>query len=96
MDIHIRNEWLYSNNMHYSGVSLLRINLFQVQFIGLAAHTIIFLCLTDCDYPSGMKYVHITYMMTLTLLFSNFYVQSYLKKGEKNPKHTGTDSKKLQ
>ena len=55
----------------------------QVQFIGLASHTIIFMCLTNCDYPSGMKTVHVTYMLSLTVLFSNFYMQSYLKKGKK-------------
>ena len=56
----------------------------QVQFVGLAGHTIIFMCLTDCDYPSGMKTIHVTYMLSLTVLFSNFYIQSYLKKGKKN------------
>ena len=90
---------MYSSSMIFSKPML--IYYFQVQFIGLAGHTIIFLCLNDCDYPSGMKIIHITYMMTLTLLFSNFYVQSYLKKGKKNPQtsrpdFSTNDDKKLQ
>ena len=36
--------------------------------------------LTNCDYPEGLKIVHITYMLTLIVLFSNFYMKSYSKK----------------
>ena len=34
----------------------------------------------DCDYPWGFNYSTLAYMITLITLFSNFYVQSYIKK----------------
>ena len=41
-------------------------------------------CLPDkCDYPEGLKIVHMFYMLTLIILFSNFYVKSYTKKKTK-------------
>ena len=40
--------------------------------------------LTKCDYPDGLKIVHMTYMLTLIVLFSNFYVKSYTKEKTKH------------
>ncbi|XP_042370085.1 elongation of very long chain fatty acids protein 4-like, partial [Plectropomus leopardus] len=35
---------------------------------------------TECDYPDSMNLVVFSYCVTLIILFSNFYYQSYLKK----------------
>jgi len=45
----------------------------------MGGHTL-YLYLTNCDYPSGLMITHIVYMLTLIVLFSNFYIKSYSKK----------------
>lgn len=39
--------------------------------------------LTDCDFPDSMNALVLGYCITLIILFSNFYFQSYLKKKQK-------------
>ena len=45
----------------------------------MGTHTF-YIYLTKCDYPEGLKLVHIIYMLMLIVLFSNFYLKSYAKK----------------
>lgn len=47
-------------------------------------HTL-YITVTDCDYPTGMKFTHMGYLVTLIILFSNFYIQSYVKGKKKSP-----------
>lgn len=56
----------------------------QVQFVVTGAHTC-YIFVTKCDYPEGLKLVHIIYMLTLIVLFSNFYMKSYTKKPSSQP-----------
>lgn len=50
-----------------------------VQFMLFLLHTGYNL-FSDCDFPDGMNLLVFGYCITLIILFSNFYVQSYLKK----------------
>lgn len=35
----------------------------------------------DCDFPLWMHYLLIVYMVSFLVLFGNFYMMAYLKKG---------------
>ncbi|KAI1883140.1 hypothetical protein AGOR_G00242160 [Albula goreensis] len=50
-----------------------------VQFFILSIHTAYNL-FTDCDFPDAMNAVVFAYVVSLILLFSNFYYRSYLSK----------------
>ncbi|KAK3573635.1 hypothetical protein QTP86_029980 [Hemibagrus guttatus] len=48
-----------------------------------------------CGFPKGWLYFQISYMITLIIFFSNFYIQTYKKKGtaaKKDPRHNGIKS----
>jgi len=50
-----------------------------VQFVLLTAHTGYNLY-AECDFPDAMNAMVCTYLVTLIILFSNFYYQSYRKR----------------
>ncbi|XP_039591613.1 ELOVL fatty acid elongase 8b [Polypterus senegalus] len=54
----------------------------MVQFFGIAAHTFYNL-FSDCDYPDGFNLVVCLYIVSLILLFSNFYYRSYVRHNRK-------------
>ena len=33
----------------------------------------------DCNFPKWMHYIGLSYLMSLVILFSNFYIQAYIK-----------------
>ncbi|KAL4000467.1 hypothetical protein ACER0C_008238 [Sarotherodon galilaeus] len=53
-----------------------------VQFLLILVHTAYNL-FADCNYPDAMNAVVVGYCITLIILFSNFYYQSYLRKTKK-------------
>lgn len=55
------------------------------QFVILTVHTTYNL-IAECDFPDTMNAVVCTYLLSLIVLFSNFYYQSYLTKKEKKKK----------
>ncbi|XP_078508742.1 very long chain fatty acid elongase 4-like [Lissotriton helveticus] len=48
------------------------------QFVAIAAHSSYNL-FTDCDFPDGFNSIVFIYIVSLILLFSNFYIQTYLR-----------------
>lgn len=54
-----------------------------VQFLLIVVHTAYNL-FADCNYPDAMNAVVVGYCITLIILFSNFYYQSYLRKTKKH------------
>ncbi|XP_035279740.1 ELOVL fatty acid elongase 8a [Anguilla anguilla] len=55
------------------------------QFVILTVHTTYNL-IAECDFPDAMNAVVCTYLLSLIVLFSNFYYRSYLTKKEKEKK----------
>lgn len=55
----------------------------QVQFVLLTTHTGYNL-FTECHFPDSMNVVVFGYCVSLIVLFSNFYYQSYLSKKAKS------------
>lgn len=55
---------------------------YQVQFMLFLLHTGYNL-FTECDFPDSMNMFVFGYCVTLVILFSNFYYQSYLSKKKK-------------
>ncbi|KAJ0044111.1 hypothetical protein NL108_005583 [Boleophthalmus pectinirostris] len=51
----------------------------QAQFMMYLVHTTCNLA-TECDYPNAVNITGMVYVITLVILFSNFYYQSYLRK----------------
>ncbi|XP_020788792.2 elongation of very long chain fatty acids protein 4-like [Boleophthalmus pectinirostris] len=49
------------------------------QFMMYLVHTTCNLA-TECDYPNAVNITGMVYVITLVILFSNFYYQSYLRK----------------
>jgi len=49
------------------------------QFFAISVHTCINLWV-PCNFPKEFDYMVFVYMITLIILFSNFYIQSYTKK----------------
>ena len=57
---------------------------FQTQFVILMAYGIYTLktnCVVDF-FPLVFLYMHLSFIISLFILFSNFYIQSYLKKNK--------------
>lgn len=54
----------------------------QVQFVLLTIHTGYNL-FTECDFPDSMNAVVFAYCVSLIILFSNFYYQSYITRKSK-------------
>lgn len=50
-----------------------------VQFVAIIVHVVVGLT-NDCTFPSFMMYFGIFYCTSLTVLFLNYYVQTYFKK----------------
>ncbi|GAU95331.1 hypothetical protein RvY_06965 [Ramazzottius varieornatus] len=50
-----------------------------VQFLLILSATIVNLAREDCKYPRWLGYIQLWFLLALVVLFSNFYVQSYLK-----------------
>ena len=64
--------------------------LLQTQFVVMGSHTF-YNFVTECNYPTFLKIVHMVYMITLIVLFSNFYIKSYTRKPKKiSPPPSGT------
>ncbi|GCB63415.1 hypothetical protein scyTo_0007385 [Scyliorhinus torazame] len=53
-----------------------------VQFLGIAVHTSYNL-FTDCDFPDGFNLFVFIYIITIIILFSNFYYKTYIQKKTK-------------
>ena len=51
--------------------------LFQTQFVMLVTHTTVNI-FTDCDFPQGYNYAVALYVITLIILFGNFYYKAYV------------------
>ena len=51
----------------------------QTQFVCIVIHTSVNMT-QDCDFPWGFNYSVVAYCISLILLFSNFYVQAYIRK----------------
>ena len=54
----------------------------QLQFTLAIIHAIHSLYI-DCNFPKWMHYTLIGYAISFIILFTNFYIQTYLKKGKK-------------
>lgn len=54
----------------------------QLQFVLLTIHTSYNL-FADCNFPDAMNIVVCTYLLSLIVLFSNFYYQSYVSRKSK-------------
>ena len=52
--------------------------IFQIQFLITFTHTS-YVIITPCDFPFWGKAVLAVYMIMMFTLFSNFYIQSYIK-----------------
>ncbi|XP_060686501.1 elongation of very long chain fatty acids protein 4-like isoform X2 [Hemiscyllium ocellatum] len=50
-----------------------------LQFFGIAVHTSYNL-FTDCDFPDGFNLFVFIYIITIIILFSNFYYKTYIQK----------------
>jgi GNS1/SUR4 family len=57
---------------------------FQVQFVILVVNTTYGVSL-GCDFPHSLAYTQLAFLGSLVVLFSNFYIQSYIKR-----KHGGS------
>ncbi|XP_078417083.1 ELOVL fatty acid elongase 8b isoform X3 [Cetorhinus maximus] len=53
-----------------------------LQFFGIAVHTSYNL-FTDCDFPDGFNLFVFIYIITIIILFSNFYYKTYIQKKTK-------------
>ena len=42
-----------------------------------------YIFMSECNYPTFLKIVHMVYMLTPIALFSNFYVKRYTRKPKK-------------
>ena len=56
----------------------------QIQFCILLCHGVVSLYV-KCDYPLWMQYSLVLYMVSFLVLFSNFYIHSYL--AQRHRKH---------
>lgn len=59
----------------------------QLQFVLLTIHTSYNL-FADCNFPDAMNIVVCTYLLSLIVLFSNFYYQSYVSRKSKKSQWT--------
>lgn len=51
-----------------------------IQFFSVMAHSIVNIMQTDCGFPKACSYGYLSYGFIITLFFTNFYIQSYIKK----------------
>ena len=73
----------------------LAVGLLQAQFVVLVGHSLN-LYWIGCDYPVGLVFLHIAYLMTMILLFSKFYVNSYSRKSNQSSSFKDETDKKHQ
>lgn len=60
------------------------LTMFQIaQFCALIFITFLN-CVTPCDFPMFLEYIQFFFCLSLLVLFSNFYIQSYLRKRRRN------------
>lgn len=76
----IRIEKLKKGNITSAG--LLNDFSLQAQFVLLTIHTGYNL-FAECDFPDSMNAVVFAYCVSLIILFSNFYYQSYITRKSK-------------
>ena len=55
----------------------------QIQFVAILVYIISALYI-DCGFSRNQLYLTGVYLVTLIVLFSNFYIQSYLEKNKKS------------
>ena len=65
-----------------------RARLLQVQFFAML-HVGISSLLVECSFPRWMSIAMALYMVSLIILFANFYIQSYLKPKQPKTKVAG-------
>ncbi|CAF4313727.1 unnamed protein product, partial [Adineta steineri] len=53
-----------------------------IQFIAVIIHSVINI-LAPCNFPKIFDLTFLLYGITILLLFANFYLQSYIKKGKR-------------
>lgn len=63
-----------------------------VQFAWAMTHCVVSLYI-GCDFPAWMQYACLGYAASFFILFSNFYLQSYMKKGPRKVKENGEGEK---
>lgn len=55
----------------------------QTQFVVIVIYIAIVLRI-DCGYSRNLLYLNFVYLITLIMLFSNFYIQAYRNKNKDN------------
>jgi len=55
----------------------------QIQFVAILVYIISALYI-DCGFSRNQLYLNGVYMVTLIVLFANFYIRSYLEKNKKS------------
>ena len=56
-------------------------------------HSIINILQKDCSFPVGHSKGYLAYGFIITLFFSNFYIQSYIKKRNDKSENKKTSNK---
>lgn len=56
-----------------------------LQFLAIMIHSTVNV-LSDCDYPKGFSWAFFIYGIFITMLFMNFYIQSYTKPAKRAQK----------
>lgn len=65
------------------------LSLLQLQFSLAIIHAVHSLYI-DCNFPKWMHYTLIGYAISFIILFTNFYIHTYVKRGKKGVKGTAT------
>ena len=74
----------------YLGMDTVVSIFFQIQFVITFTHSTT-MFFSGCDFPVWGKILLIGYMVSMVILFSNFYFQAYLRKARQRKEKTHTN-----